>query len=238
MNWGRRRRTVVVVDHGHASSGLTPGFLRQRGIRLVNARDDAEVLDIARRERPALIVDDAAGEDDAGKRLCERLKHDPATASIPLILVVGPQDVRRATESGADAVLRHPLSLRRYFEAASLFLPLPRRRSPRHPVNLRVTFKTDGREVQAFTRNLSVYGAFVKTDRPVDAGARLEMRFHLPGEPIETSCGGIVQYGESAIADARQPTGFAVEFDGLGREQERRLGAFIEQWSRRSVFSR
>lgn len=238
MNWGRSTQAVLVVEHDAPVPGLKPGFLRQPGIRLIEARDDSEAMEIIRRDRPSLIVDDAGPAGDAGFALCNRLKTNPATQAIPVILVVNPQEAERARNAGADAVLRHPILLRQYFEAASQYLPLPRRRRSRHPVNLRVTFSHDGREVQAFTRNLSVYGAFVKTDRVVPEGSRLEVRFHLPGESRETRCGALVHRSEPLAVDANRPNGFGVEFEGFRPEEEQRLGAFIEQWSKRSVFSR
>ena len=91
-----------------------------------------------------------------------------------------------AIEAGADAVVHAPIVPGQYFEAVSRFFRLPKRRTLRHQINLRFLYELDGRQAQAFTRDLSTYGAFIKTDHAPSPGSSIAVRFQIPGqsEPI------------------------------------------------------
>ncbi len=112
-----------------------------------------------------------------------------------------------------DAVLR-------WFALA----PEPKKRCP---ANLRFTFAYDGTECQAFSRDLSESGAFLKTDNAPPSGTVLTLRFHVPGDHAEIGCSGIVRRIEHE--DDPAPTGFGVEFRELHSEDGKRLAGFISR---------
>ena len=62
---------------------------------------------------PSLILLDVNLPDISGLEVCERLKQDPVTASIPVIQITGAwlseDDRRQGMTSGADAYLVEPI---------------------------------------------------------------------------------------------------------------------------------
>jgi uncharacterized protein (TIGR02266 family) len=97
----------------------------------------------------------------------------------------------------------------------------------RCPANLRFTFGYDGADCQAFSRDLSGSGAFLKTDNAPVEGAVLTLRFRLPGDPAEIDCKGIVrriEHGNDPV-----PAGFGVEFHDMGPADCARLEEFIHR---------
>jgi putative two-component system response regulator len=61
-------------------------------------------------ERPDAIVLDVSMPGESGLTLCRRLKDDPETADIPVVLLTGELLGEEAAEAGADAFLTKPFS--------------------------------------------------------------------------------------------------------------------------------
>jgi len=113
------------------------------------------------------------------------------------------------------------------------FVPLTARRGPRCPVNLRFSFEGAGGAGQAFSRDLSACGVFLKNDRVLPPGQRLSLRFRLPGDEAEIACGGIVRSTDGTGRGL--PPGFGVEFLDLAEEDRVRLERFVGGFARRSL---
>lgn len=112
----------------------------------------------------------------------------------------------------------------------------PKPLSIRHNINLRFTYDIDGREWQAFSRDLSTSGAFLKTDHQMPLGARLRLRFNIPGELDAIRCEGCVRRSMPLDPKNLNAAGFAVEFDGLAGQDAKRLEDFIRRHERRTLF--
>lgn len=228
FSW-RRASPVILIVSDNPSAPLTDSdFLSQRDVRLLLAQPDPAGLDIARCEQPSVIVDELGATPEPGLKFCEQLRRDPATRSIPLVLIA-PDDLReRAGWVGADELLSAPISRRRFFRAIQRFVPLPARRRQRLTINLRFTYEAGGRTGQLFSRDLSAHGAFLKTDRMPGLGAHMDLRFRLPGTWEEIVCGAIVRSIQNGMRDG-QLRGVGVEFDSMSDEDADRLEAFLQR---------
>jgi CheY-like chemotaxis protein len=85
--------------------------LRFKGYRTVTVADGPAALAAVTRERPNLVLLDAVMPGMDGFEVCRRLKAQPATRDIPLILLTGagdPDSSRRAFDAGAELALRKP----------------------------------------------------------------------------------------------------------------------------------
>ena len=221
------RNTVLIVSDSQTANGLLPAFLEQPGIRLLSSPTYDEAMEIARGGSPDLIIEELSGSNGAGLELCRQFKQEPATRSTPLIAVVEPRLDGEAAVAGPDVLVHKPIVQREYFEAVSRFIPLPRRRIVRHSVNLRFAYHDAGRLWQAFSRDLSLYGAFLKTDRIVNPGTHLEVCFHLPGEVEEIRCSSVVRTVLPVERRARYVSGFGIEFEGIHEKDLARLQRFV-----------
>lgn len=110
---------VLLIDADADSRQICTLLLHHRGLRALCATCEAEALELARRERPAVIVTELYTRTQDGWRIPEQLRDDPATAGVPLIVLsahVLSDDRERAFRSGADVFLPKPLDGARLVE--------------------------------------------------------------------------------------------------------------------------
>ena len=102
---------ILCVDDDPLILQLNGDILRFHGYKILNALDGPAALEIAARERPALILLDIMMPGMDGFEVCHRLKADPALKDIPIIVLTAMTDTRlnaRAFEAGAQLAMRKP----------------------------------------------------------------------------------------------------------------------------------
>jgi CheY-like chemotaxis protein len=106
MGEGKRRILLAEDDRFLRKAGETT--LRRHGFTVVTAADGEEALRLAQAEAPDLILLDMIMPKLQGFEVLRRLKQDPATAPIPVIVLSNlgqDRDVQQALEAGAVAYL-------------------------------------------------------------------------------------------------------------------------------------
>jgi len=176
--------SVLLVDDGGLFREAAEAIARRTACRLLTASTGSEALEVARREKPDVVFLDSELSGMSGVDVCRVLKADPRFARTPVVLVTDDDstDVRRAA---ADAFLSRSFDLTSFFGTLRRFLQLFPRSNERSAVRWPVTFWRDGEEHSGFIRDLSRGGFFVRTDVPLPVGARIEVSFEIPGEPVE-----------------------------------------------------
>ena len=79
--------TVLVIDDTATNSKLLDAVLAPSGYRVVMASTGQEGLAAAEREQPDLVLLDIRMPDMNGYEVCRRLREDPATAQLPIIMI-------------------------------------------------------------------------------------------------------------------------------------------------------
>ena len=235
--WGHRHRKILIVAEPGCETGLHAAFLNQPDILLMTAEPGDGARALVRAEHPRLIIQNISEPLEDSLALTRQLKSDGATRSIPIIAVAGQENEGTLREAGADTVLVRPLIQRAYWEAVRGFVRLPKRRDLRHIVNLRFTYKIGDRKWQVFSRDLSMYGAFLKTDHLLPQDARIRVQFSIPGETTAVACDAIVRRSTPFDPHNHQTAGFAVEFEGLSEKDAERIESFVKRHLRRTLFS-
>jgi DNA-binding response OmpR family regulator len=109
------RATILVVDDEPEAVELVEFNLKQAGFAVQTAADGAEALKKARSEAPNLVVLDLMLPEVDGLEVCKMLRRDPATKSIPIVMVTAKAaEVDRilGLELGADDYVTKPFSPR------------------------------------------------------------------------------------------------------------------------------
>ncbi len=109
-------RTVLYIEDSRPNALLVERTLRLRGIRMLDAHTGAEGIRLAREERPGLVLLDLRLPDLHGAAVFRRLRDDPATAGIPVVVVSGgvePETAEELTAAGVLAFLGKPFPLER-----------------------------------------------------------------------------------------------------------------------------
>jgi len=114
---GRRRRVLLIEDN-LANVKVVEAVLAQRDhIELVPAMTGRLGLTLAREHRPELILLDQHLPDVTGADVLHRLRADPSTRAIPVVVVSAdatPGQVRRMLEIGAADYLTKPLQILKF----------------------------------------------------------------------------------------------------------------------------
>lgn len=114
------RGTVLYVEDNVSNITLLEHLLDRRpAVRLVTLTDGSRLLEVARTERPNLILLDLHLPGDPGQELLRQLKADDATRDIPVAVLSAdatPGRSRQLISAGAVAYLTKPLDVSRTLE--------------------------------------------------------------------------------------------------------------------------
>lgn len=103
------RSLLLIAERDQNVRELQRHFLETAGFALEFADDGEAALERARELRPALVVTEILIPKLDGLALCRRLRDDPLTREIPVIVFSILAAAARAEEAGASAFLRKPL---------------------------------------------------------------------------------------------------------------------------------
>lgn len=110
---GTRPARVLIADDDPGIRDLIAAVAGNLGLEVETVADAEAALATVAGQVPDLVLSDLRMPGLGGAELCRRLKADPATRHIPVVLITGIEaEYRRAaTEAGADDILAKPFSL-------------------------------------------------------------------------------------------------------------------------------
>ena len=103
---------ILIVDDVATNRIVLKVKLASAFYETVQASGGVEALHLARQMRPDLVLLDVELPDMSGIEVCERLKADPATRDIPVVMITAFHDMARkmeALQAGAEEVFWKPL---------------------------------------------------------------------------------------------------------------------------------
>ncbi len=108
----RNTPRILNVDDTDATRYMVTKALRSAGFEVMEAVNGKDCFKLVG-EKPDLVVLDIQLPDISGLEICERLKSDPSTASIPILHVsathISGEDQAEGLEGGAEGYLTHPI---------------------------------------------------------------------------------------------------------------------------------
>jgi len=121
--------TVLVVEDNPANMKLATMLLHSAGHAMLGAVDAETGLRLAHDEQPDLILMDIQLPGMDGLTATAILKHDPATASIPVVALSAlamKADEERSQSAGCDAYIVKPLRYKELYAVIDRLLAEPR----------------------------------------------------------------------------------------------------------------
>jgi DNA-binding response OmpR family regulator len=106
---------ILVVDDEAVLQEMIVYNLQQSGYQVLSAGDGVSALEIARSERPALIILDVMLPGMDGLEVCRRLRREPQTATTPIMMLTAKSDeIDKVVglEVGADDYVTKPFGRR------------------------------------------------------------------------------------------------------------------------------
>ncbi|MEE2972463.1 MAG: response regulator [Planctomycetota bacterium] len=104
---------VLLVDDNQQNLDLVQAYLDDIGCRTATAIDGVEAMRMVEQERPDLVLLDVMMPRMSGFEVCQKIKADPTTRDIAVIMVTALNEVpdyERAVESGTDDFLSKPVN--------------------------------------------------------------------------------------------------------------------------------
>lgn len=103
---------ILIVDDTPKNIKLLEAVLMPRGYALASAGSGSEALERVASERPDLILLDIVMPGMDGYEVCRRLREDPATRLLPIVMITasGEQEKVKAIEAGADDFIPKPFN--------------------------------------------------------------------------------------------------------------------------------
>lgn len=102
-------RTILIVERDRVVRELQAHFLAEAGFEVEFVDDGQAALDRVAVSLPSLIVTEIMIPKVDGLTLCRRLRDDPRTRDVPIVVFSILAAAARADDAGASAYLRKPL---------------------------------------------------------------------------------------------------------------------------------
>lgn len=130
--------TILLVDDTPVIRQFLRALLEGMPCRILEAANGREALRIVQDERPTLVLMDVEMPEMGGLEACRRMKDDPATADIPVLMVTvlsEPENVLKGFRAGAVDYLTKPIQPEELLARVGVHLELQRRiRAEQHLV--------------------------------------------------------------------------------------------------------
>jgi adenylate cyclase len=104
--------TILIVDDTPQNIRLLDAVLSPQGYRIATAGSGREGLEKISSQNPAIVLLDIVMPDLSGLEVCRRIRENPATRLLPVVMLTssGDQDKTMAIEAGADDFLERPFN--------------------------------------------------------------------------------------------------------------------------------
>ena len=116
--WTQRKKAcmpvsthVLIAEDSKVQAEMLCNLLVEAGYQVAVAHDGAQALQMARAQRPDLLVSDVSMPVMDGFELCRHIRQDPALRSLPVILLTsmtGVKDIIHGLNAGADNYVTKP----------------------------------------------------------------------------------------------------------------------------------
>jgi len=120
---------ILVVDDNRDGREIVVLFLKGVGFQAIEAATGLEALQAVQRHHPDLILLDLVLPELSGDEVTARLKADPSTRDIPIIILTALSKdsslVRRVIAAGADEIIIKPFSFKALGEAIRHYVRQP-----------------------------------------------------------------------------------------------------------------
>jgi two-component system alkaline phosphatase synthesis response regulator PhoP len=104
---------ILIADDDPLGAELLEAYLSESDYELRTASDGEQTLQLVASWRPDLILLDVMMPRISGFEVCKRLRSDPSTRDIPIIMITAldqSSDMDRAVEAGTDDFISKPIN--------------------------------------------------------------------------------------------------------------------------------
>lgn len=200
-------------------------FLRRMSVTIIIFHSSHEMHEKAKEHEPNVIVIDTltTGIDCFG--CCEKLKADPETRSIPVLIVASAGEEDRCVRAECDGVVIRPMTEESFCNALSPFMKVGERAKQRIPIVKKIKCSLHGvSESDLYSKDLSTSGIFLKSRKPLPIGSILDMEILLAGKSLQRiHVSGEVVRSVEYQKDSHLIAGMGIRFKNVEEDEKIRL---------------
>jgi DNA-binding response OmpR family regulator len=180
---------ILVVDDEEDLVWALRRSLADEGYQVLTAYDGVEALELARRERPDLVILDIVMPGLDGLEVCRRLRRDPTVAAVPILFLTVRsllEDRVTGLDEGCDAYLVKPFDMRELKAHVRALLRRTRLAADRHmePDDRDSVLEVASLALDLRTHQVSVGGKAVQLT-PTESGLLRYLMLHA-GEVLSS----------------------------------------------------
>ena len=218
---------ILLADDVRLSLVSEKDYLEGRNLKVFATTSALEALDLAGIVQPDLVVLDYEMPEMTGAEVCERIRKDPRTAHIPVLIVTahdGTEIAAICRQAGSASFVRKSEGRERLLEEVARILGVPRRKDLRAPCEFTAGIARRGKAFSGFVENLSETGMFLTAQCSFEKGMALRLTFDLPSQeqPVRI-------LGEVVRVEEMTPSswGFGIQFLEVDSESREVLRIYL-----------
>jgi CheY-like chemotaxis protein len=123
------KRKILIIDDDRVTLTMLEMILSRHGYQVLSAKDGAEGLDLATKEKPDVVISDMLIPKIHGLELCTKIRQDPQLKDIKVILMTavykGAAFQFEAKDSGADFFIEKPIDTNELLDKLDKLLTTP-----------------------------------------------------------------------------------------------------------------
>ena len=223
---------VLLVDDVRLFLEFERTFFERTGCRILTASSGDEAIEIARAEKPHIMLLDYEMPGKKGDEVCRILKSDERTKHIPILIVTtfGTVDVRqKCLDAGAIGFVAKPIAGKELLERVVDILKIPYRVFLRSALSIEIALTGAGikRKAQGYSEDLSETGMLVEVSEYIPRGSAVGVEFKLAGldRPVKLT-GEVVRTFEKR---ARGRFGIGIRFGKVSPTVRRLIRQYVQQ---------
>jgi CheY-like chemotaxis protein len=226
---------VLLVDDVQLFLEFERSFFERAGCEVLTATSGKQAVDLARGERPHIILLDWQMPGMKGDEVCRILKEDRRTKHIPILVVTnfGQDEVReRCLSAGATGFVVKPIAGKELLRKVGELLEIPYRVFLRAPLSIEISMMEGRirRKSEGYSEDVSETGMLLEAPEYIPRGAELAVEFSLPGYPGPLRLeGDVVRTFEKK---ARGRFGVGVRFGGMPPGAQQLLRRYVQEATR------
>ena len=230
----REKRLLVVVDGDAAHLYYTSMLLQRLEYNIHTAKTAEDALELMNVAHPALILTETALGGMDGVELLKKIKRNPQTFSIPVIMLTSSRDqaVKNAClQEKCCAYLQKPV------EPDVLYATIQKatESTPRQFIRLNTTLNVivgDDKAAELsgtgdYITALSEQGMYISTAKPKPAGLQVRITILLAGSRIKVE--GMVLYSFQRGEGPLKTPGMGIKFVRISQEDQNVIKVYIKR---------